>query len=194
LATSEPNSPTIASPGYTITLEKQDSDLKSLLIMIEDIKMDVKKSLKEIKENTGKQLEALKEETQKSCKELQENTGKGNEQNHPRSKSGNRNKKEIMKRDNPGVRKPRKEIRSHRCKHHQQNARDRRENLRCRRYHRKQSKKMQDNKKLLTQNIQEIQDKIRRPNLTIVGIEESEDSQFKGPINIFNKIKETSLT
>jgi hypothetical protein len=28
LASSEPNSPTIESPGYTITLEKQDLDLK----------------------------------------------------------------------------------------------------------------------------------------------------------------------
>jgi hypothetical protein len=34
--------------------------------------------------------------------------------------------------DNPGDRKPRKEIRCHRHKHHQQNTRDRRENLRCR--------------------------------------------------------------
>jgi hypothetical protein len=46
-------------------------------------------------------------------------------------------KKSIRKGDNPGVRKPRKEIRSHRCKHHQQNTRDRRENLRCKRCHRK---------------------------------------------------------
>ena len=71
LASSEPNSPTIASPGYTITLEKQDLDLKSLLIMmIEDFKKDINNSLKEIQENTGKQVE----ETQKSLKELQENT------------------------------------------------------------------------------------------------------------------------
>ena len=68
LASSEPNSPTIASPGYTITPEKQAMDLKSLLMMMmEDFKM-------EIQEITGKQLEALKEETQKSLKELQENT------------------------------------------------------------------------------------------------------------------------
>jgi hypothetical protein len=41
LASSEPNSPTIASPGYSNTLEKQDSDLKSLvMMMIEDIKKD----------------------------------------------------------------------------------------------------------------------------------------------------------
>jgi hypothetical protein len=34
LASSEPNSPTIASPGYTITPEKQDSNLKLLLMMV----------------------------------------------------------------------------------------------------------------------------------------------------------------
>jgi hypothetical protein len=55
LASSEPNSPTIASPGYTITLEKQDSDLKSLLMMmIEDFKKDITNSCKEIQVNTGK--------------------------------------------------------------------------------------------------------------------------------------------
>ena len=75
LASLEPNSPTIASPGYTITLEMQDSALKSLLMMmIEDFKKNINNSLKKIQENTGKQLEALKEETQKSLKELQENT------------------------------------------------------------------------------------------------------------------------
>ena len=67
LASPEPNSPTMASPGYTITPEKQDSDLKSLLMMMtEDFKKDIYNSLKEIQENTGKQLEALKEETQKN--------------------------------------------------------------------------------------------------------------------------------
>jgi hypothetical protein len=75
LASSEPNSPTIASPGYTITPEKHDSNLKSFFIMIiEGIKKDINNSLKEIQENTGKQLEAIKEKTQKSLKELQENT------------------------------------------------------------------------------------------------------------------------
>jgi DNA anti-recombination protein RmuC len=75
LASSEPNSPTITSPGYTITLEKQDLNLNSLLTMMtEDFKKEINNSLKEIQENTGKQLEALKEETQKFLKELQENT------------------------------------------------------------------------------------------------------------------------
>jgi predicted metal-dependent hydrolase len=48
---------TIANPGYTITPEKQDMNLKSLLMMMmEDFK-------KEIQENMGKHLETLKEET-----------------------------------------------------------------------------------------------------------------------------------
>jgi hypothetical protein len=64
LASPEPNSLTVPSSGYTITGEKQDMDLKSLLMMImEDFPKDIHNSLREIKENTGKQVEALKEET-----------------------------------------------------------------------------------------------------------------------------------
>jgi hypothetical protein len=77
LASSEPSSPTNVNPGYPNTPEKQDSDLKShLMMMIEEFKKDINNPLKEIQENTGKQVEDLKEETQKSLKELQENTVK----------------------------------------------------------------------------------------------------------------------
>jgi cell division protein FtsI/penicillin-binding protein 2 len=77
LASSEPSSSTTVSPEkQKNTPEKQDSDLKShLMMMIEGIK-DINNFLKIIQENTGKQLEALKEETQKSLKDLQENTTK----------------------------------------------------------------------------------------------------------------------
>ena len=37
-------------------------------------------------------------------------------------------------------------------------------------------------KKILTQNIQGIQDTMRRPNLRILGIDENEDFQLKGPV------------
>jgi RNA processing factor Prp31 len=75
LASSEPSSATIASPGYPNTPEKQDSDLKLQFIMIiENFKNVTNNSLREIQENTGKQVEALKEETQKFLKELQENS------------------------------------------------------------------------------------------------------------------------
>jgi hypothetical protein len=48
-------------------------------------------------------------------------------------------------------------------------------------------------KKLLTQNIQEIQDTMRRPNLRIIGIDESEESLLKESVNIFNKIIEENF-
>ena len=61
MASSEPSSPTTASPGYLNTLEKKDLDLTShLMMMIEDFKNDINKSLKEIQENTGKQVEKRK--------------------------------------------------------------------------------------------------------------------------------------
>jgi hypothetical protein len=34
---------------------------------------------------------------------------------------------------------------------------------------------------------------LRRPNLRIIGIEESENSQLKGPVNIFKKIIEENF-
>jgi hypothetical protein len=48
-------------------------------------------------------------------------------------------------------------------------------------------------KKILTQNIQEIQDTMRRPNLRIIGVDENEDFQLKGSANIFNKIIEENF-
>jgi hypothetical protein len=48
-------------------------------------------------------------------------------------------------------------------------------------------------KKFLTQNIQEIQDTMKRPNLRIMGTEESKKLQFKGPVNMFNRIIEENF-
>ena len=48
-------------------------------------------------------------------------------------------------------------------------------------------------KRILTQNIQEIQDTMRRPNLQIIGVDENEDFQPKEPGNIFNKIIEENF-
>jgi gas vesicle protein len=66
---SEPSTPTSASPGYPNTPKKQDSDLKYYLMMlVEDIKKDFNNSLKETQENTAKEVKVLKE--------IQENTTK----------------------------------------------------------------------------------------------------------------------
>ena len=47
--------------------------------------------------------------------------------------------------------------------------------------------------KLVTQNIQELQSTMRRPNLRFISIYESEDLHLKGPVNIFNKIIEENF-
>ena len=110
------------------------------MMMKEDFKKDISNFFKEIQDDTAKEIEAFKEGTPKSFQNLQENITKNMEEfknTIQDLKMEIEKNKEITKRDNPGDRKPRKEIRSHRCKPHQQNTRDGRENLRCRRYHRK---------------------------------------------------------
>ena len=47
--------------------------------------------------------------------------------------------------------------------------------------------------KILTQNIQEIQDTMGRTNLRIIDVDENEDVQLKGSVNIFNKIIEENF-
>jgi hypothetical protein len=49
---SDPSTPTSASPGHPNTPEKLDADLKTyLMMMVEDIKKDFNNSLKEIQGN-----------------------------------------------------------------------------------------------------------------------------------------------
>jgi chromosome segregation ATPase len=80
---SEPSTPTSASPGYPNTPEKLDPNLKAhLMMMVEDIKKDFNNSLKEIQANTAKELQVLKEKQENTTKQVevikqkQENTTK----------------------------------------------------------------------------------------------------------------------
>jgi hypothetical protein len=71
LASSAPSILTTANPVNPNTPVKQDSHLKSYLMMlVQDFNKDINNSLKEIQENTAKQVEVLKEEAQKNLKEL----------------------------------------------------------------------------------------------------------------------------
>jgi esterase/lipase len=108
------------------------------MMMIEDFKKVINNALKEIQENTGKQRDTLKEETQKSLKELQENT---NKQVKELSKTI-----QDLKMERETIRKSQREttlaIESLGKTSGVTYAgiiyrRYRRENLRCRRYHRK---------------------------------------------------------
>jgi hypothetical protein len=58
---SEPSTPTSASPGHPNTPKKLDPDIKAYpMMMVEDNKKDYSNSLKEIQENTAKELQVLK--------------------------------------------------------------------------------------------------------------------------------------
>jgi hypothetical protein len=197
---SVPSTPTSASPGYPNTPEKQDSDLKSYLMMlVEDFKKVINNSLKEIQENTAKQVEVIKEETQNSLKELQENTTK--------PVKGLNKTIQDLKREVETIKKAQSETTleidalgkksgtidasiSNRIQEMEERISGAeysignmgttiKENAKC--------------KQILTQNIQEVQDTMRRPNLRIIGIDENEDFQLKGTAKIFNKIIEENF-
>jgi chromosome segregation ATPase len=191
------------------------------MMLIEDFKKEIKNSLKEIQEKTAKQVEGLEGEAQNSLKELQENTAKQTEvieeetQKHLKELQENTNKQVMelnktiqdLKREVETIKKTQRETtleietlgkksgtvdesisnRIQEMKERMSGAEDSIENIST------TIKGYAKCKKILTQNIQEIQDTMRRPNLHIIGVNENEDFQLKGPANIFNKIIEENF-
>jgi DNA anti-recombination protein RmuC len=199
-ASSEPSTPTTVSAGCPNTSEKQDSDIKSYhMMLVEDYKKEINNSIKEIQENNAKQVESLKEETQKFLKELQENTTKQVMELN-KTIQDLKMKVEIMKKtqrettleiETPGKKSETMDVSiSNRIQEIEERLSGIenpienmdttiKENVKC--------------KKILTQNIQEIQGTMRRPNQLIIRMDENEDFQLKGPVNIFNKIIEENF-
>ena len=126
MTSSEPSSPTTASPVQPNTTEKQDSDLKPhLMMMIEDFKKNINNPLKKYRRTHVNRQKPLKGNTKIPLKITGKHnqTGGGIEQFRFQDlKMDLETIKKITKGHNSGDRKPRKEIRSHRCKHHQQNS------------------------------------------------------------------------
>ena len=70
---SEPSTPTSASPGHPNTLENLDPDLRAyLMMMVQDIKKIFINSLKEIQENTAKESQVLIEKQENTSKQMME--------------------------------------------------------------------------------------------------------------------------
>ena len=158
------------------------------------LKKDVNNSLKEIQENTAKQVEVLKEEIQKLLKEFQENTSKQVKELN-KIIQDLKMKKETIKKSQRGTKLDIENLgkrsgvidasitnRIHEIEERISGAEDTIENIDT------TGKENAKSKNLLIQNILKIQDTMKRPNLRVIGIEENEDFQFKGPVNIFNKI------
>jgi chromosome segregation ATPase len=150
------------------------------MMLVEDFKKGINNSLKEIQKNTTKQVEALKEEAQKSLKELQENTTKQvmelnitiqdlkmEVETKKKTQRETTLEIEILEKKSGKI-----DVsisnRMQEMEERVSGAEDSIENMdtiikgnaKC--------------KKILTENIQEIQDTMRRPNLRIIGIDESE--------------------
>jgi hypothetical protein len=170
------------------------------MMVVEDFKKGINNSLKEIQKKTAKQGEALKEETQKSLEELQENTTK---QVMELNKTIQDLKREVetmketqmettleietLGKKSGTIDVSTSNIIQAEMKERISGAQDSTENM---------GTTIKDNakcKKILTQNILEIQNTMRRPNLRIIGVNENEDFQLKGPANIFNKIMEENF-
>jgi hypothetical protein len=143
---SEPSTPTLPSPGHLNTPEKLDLYLKAyLMMMVKDIKKDFNNSLKEIQENTSKELQVLKEKQENTTKQVevliekQENTSK---QEMEMNKTILDLKREIDTIKNTQseatleIETLGKKSGTIDASIQQQDTRDGRENLRCRRFHR----------------------------------------------------------
>ena len=205
-ASSERSTPTPPSPGHPNTTENLDPDLKTfLLMMVEDIKKDFHTSLKELQESNAKELQAHKEKQENTAKQVedlkekQENTSKqvmemnktilelkGGVDTIKKTQS-----EAMLKIETLGKRSVTIDASiSNRIQDMEERisgAEDSIENI---------DTTVKENtkcKRILTQNIQVIQDTMRRPNLRIIGIDENEDFQLKGPANIFNKIIEENF-
>jgi hypothetical protein len=193
-ASTESSSPTIASPGYTNTLENQEAELKSYnMKKIDILKEDINNSLKEMQGNVSKQIEALKKEKKKNIKEIQKNKIKQVKVLNKAVQDLKVEVETIMKTyveatiemENLGKRSGITDVnitnRIQEIEEDNPRLEDTLEDIDT------AVNNSKHKKKLLTQNIQEIQDTKKRPSLRIIGIEESEDSQLKGPENVFNK-------
>jgi hypothetical protein len=164
------------------------------MMVVEDAKKVINNSLREIQESTVKQVEVLKEEAQKSLKQLQENTTKPVIE---LNKTIQDLKMEVQT-INKTQRETTLEIEilgkksgttdasiSNRIQEMDEKISGTENSIKNMDTTIKENAKC---KKILTQNIQEIQDTMSIPNLRIIGIDENEDLQLKGLVNIFNKI------
>jgi chromosome segregation ATPase len=162
------------------------------MMVAEDIKKDFNKSLKEMQENTAKELEVLKEKQENASKQVMEMNNTILDLNrevdthtHTQNQTKNKNKKQseaTLEKENIGKKSETIDVRiSNRIKEMEERISGAEDSIE------KISTKIKENakcKKILTQNIQEIQDTMRRPNLRIIGVDENEDFQRA---NIFKK-------
>ena len=143
-------------------------------MMVEDIKKDFNNSLKEIKEKTAKELQVLKEKQQNISKQVMEMNTAILDLKREVDIIKKTQSEAMLEIENLGKKSGNTDASiSNRIQEMEERisgAEDSIENI---------GTTFKENgkcKKILTQNIQEIQDTMRRPNLRIIGVDENEDS------------------
>jgi wobble nucleotide-excising tRNase len=155
------------------------------MMLVEDIKKGINNSLKEIQENTAKEVEVLKELQKNITKQVMEVN---------KTIQDLKREVETIKKTQSGTALEIKSLgkksgtidaniisRIQEMDERISGAEDSIGNM---------GRTIKENAKfkmILTQIIQKIKATMRRPNLRLIGIDENEDFQIKGPANIFNK-------
>jgi wobble nucleotide-excising tRNase len=161
------------------------------MMLVEDIKKGFNNSLKEIQENTAKEVKVLKELQENTTKQVMEwnktiQDLKREVETIKKTQSETILEIEILGKKS-GTIDASISIRIQEIEERISGAEDSIENM---------GTTIKENakwKKILSQNILEVKDTRRRPNLRIIGVEENEDFQLKGPENMFNKIREENF-
>ncbi|MGE9640547.1 hypothetical protein ACQP3J_26140, partial [Escherichia coli] len=192
------------------TVHEEEMDLKNYLSkMIETFKEETRKSLKEIEEKVSKKLHDMEEKTNqkiqeinKSLKEAKETQDKTTKQVKEALETVQSMKAEldtIKKTQNEAMlemerldkRSGSKDVSiTNRIQETEERISAIEDSLED--IHSSTKENLKSNKSL-TQNIQEIWDTVKRPNLRIIGVEEGEETLLKGTENIFNKIIEENF-
>jgi chromosome segregation ATPase len=143
------------------------------MMMVEDIKKDFNNPLKEIQENNDKQVEDIKEKQENTSKEVMEMNKTILDLKRELDTIKKTQSEATLEIENLGKKSGNTDVSiSNRIQEVEERilgAEDSIENI-C-----KTIKENAKCKKILTKNIQEIQDTMRRPNLQIIGVDKNED-------------------
>ncbi|KAL6081948.1 hypothetical protein STEG23_002202 [Scotinomys teguina] len=184
---SKPMGSPTARPEHTNTEEAESITKNDLQKVIEALKEEMKNSLKELEEQT-KKLEENKESQEKAIKQMKETVQDLKIEIQTIKKIQSEGRLEI---ENLTKRTGTTDTSiTNRMQEMEQRISDVEDTIEKIDSSVKENTKAQ---KVMTQNVQEIGNTIKRPNQRIVGIEEGEEFHLKGTENIFSKIVEENF-
>ena len=183
---SESSTPTSASPAYPNTPEMRDLDLKSYLLMQVEYVKDFNNSLKDLQVNTAKEVEVLNEKQENKAKQVMELNKTIQDLKREEDTIKKTQSETTLEVETLGKKTGTIDVSiSNRIQEMEETLSGEEDSIAI------MGTKIEENpkcKEILTQNIEETQNTMRRPNVQIIGVDENEDFQLKGSANIFKKL------